>query len=560
MDLILTQTWSQADHRRRRRDSDSSVHNTLHVPSVSREVSIWLGISGMWGPWSLFCSMLTTHRKHTGERPFQCHCARRFSRLDNLRQHAQTVHLNEEIPNDSLAATGTRFQRQIRTDRVRPPGGRARSGTGGSQGSHSRGHSRNLSTSSIGSTASNFSTSTQEPRRRPPPLIMANDPSARARLSLDTMASPPSTPPSQYRGASGQSPSGMTTPTSATFSTGPGSPYYGSSIGSPASNASRPAGYFGNRTPARRLSVPSGANPFQSPHGSTYPPPYVSPLASSNASYSNNSSVYASPTASNYGFVRNDPNIAADADWRRRTWHPSSHSYHPRPATSGLSFFQTPDAPQPAFAQNATAAAGQAPRLPGIESFDRPSTPPRRGPSPMQIDSAPAPPSYGAPSAQTGAQDPRRGHASWDMSLHSNLTRLDLQGGQSKDAAQWGQQTMNELENATQRPGVSYQADNVARSGAPVVVHQQQRPGEPPQADPVTPTRIKRQGWYNGPFPTPTQMNQLSRPSPEDSSSSEGVQTPGTSTAEINPAIVHSSGYIEPQHHAVAADMGQNVS
>ncbi|KAL1793947.1 hypothetical protein ACET3X_007368 [Alternaria dauci] len=56
-------------------------------------------------------------RKHTGERPFQCHCSRRFSRLDNLRQHAQTVHINEDIPSESLAATGTRFQRQIRTDR-----------------------------------------------------------------------------------------------------------------------------------------------------------------------------------------------------------------------------------------------------------------------------------------------------------------------------------------------------------------------------------------------------------------------------------------------------------
>lgn len=32
-------------------------------------------------------------RKHTGERPFTCpHCAKSFSRLDNLRQHKQTVH------------------------------------------------------------------------------------------------------------------------------------------------------------------------------------------------------------------------------------------------------------------------------------------------------------------------------------------------------------------------------------------------------------------------------------------------------------------------------------
>ncbi|KAJ7720667.1 hypothetical protein DFH07DRAFT_304931 [Mycena maculata] len=35
---------------------------------------------------------LCVRRKHTGERPFACHCAKQFSRLDNLRQHAQTVH------------------------------------------------------------------------------------------------------------------------------------------------------------------------------------------------------------------------------------------------------------------------------------------------------------------------------------------------------------------------------------------------------------------------------------------------------------------------------------
>lgn len=50
------------------------------------------------------CSMTFTRsehlarhvRKHTGERPFECvHCARKFSRLDNLRQHKQTVHVHE---------------------------------------------------------------------------------------------------------------------------------------------------------------------------------------------------------------------------------------------------------------------------------------------------------------------------------------------------------------------------------------------------------------------------------------------------------------------------------
>ncbi|KAI0344923.1 hypothetical protein BDW22DRAFT_1325285, partial [Trametopsis cervina] len=41
-------------------------------------------------------------RKHTGERPFTCHCGKQFSRLDNLRQHAQTVHADKQEQNDRM--------------------------------------------------------------------------------------------------------------------------------------------------------------------------------------------------------------------------------------------------------------------------------------------------------------------------------------------------------------------------------------------------------------------------------------------------------------------------
>jgi len=475
-------------------------------------------------------------RKHTGERPFQCHCSRRFSRLDNLRQHAQTVHVNEEIPGDSLAATGTRFQRQIRTDRVRTPNGRSRASTASSQGSHGRGHSRNLSASSIGSTSSTISR--DDSRRRPQPLMMATD-TSRGSLRLDTQ---PTTPPARY--GHSREPSGdISTPTSSNFSNGPNSPAFGSAYGSPMSAASRTASLWGQRshspTHTRRLSVPSPANPFTSSHNNTYPPPYLSPMAPSNASTS--SSIYGSPANPNFPFPRGE--TAAEIEWRRRTWHASTYSHHQRPATSGLSYFQTPDAPRPAFAPQAATAASQPQRLPGIETFDqmpKPSASPARGPSPMLLDAAGRPPIYPGPQSTSGPND-RRGHASWDMSLHQNLTKLDLVNGASKDQA-WGQQSMNEQE-APKPQFSSFQTNHAPQ----VVIHQE---AKVPAAEtsfllPETPTRKKRMGWYAGPPSAVKQPPTRQRISPEDSSSSEGIPTPLFSVAEYHPSIVHSNGYVE---------------
>lgn len=517
---------------------------------------------------SLIGSLLMQCRKHTGERPFQCHCNRRFSRLDNLRQHAQTVHVNEEIPGDSLAATGTRFQRQIRTDRVRPAGNRPRSGTVGSAGSHTRGHSRNLSASSVGSNASTYS-NTPEPHRRPPPLIMANDGSGRPKLGVE----PPSTPPAQYRGfSSSNSPGGFSTPTSATYSGAPGSPNYGSTMDSPISTSSRGLGFFGNRTPNRRLSVPSQTNPFQSPQGSIYPSPYPNTAGPSAMVYSNQSSGYGSPTSAtfsggSYTGMRTDQGISPGDDWRRRTWHPSTYTAagfnYSRPATSGLLYSQTPDAPQPAFAQHATAAAGQAPRLPGIESFDhvqhRPSTPPRRYPSPTRIDPAlQQAPVFATPNApfrnHSHASGHHRARSSLDMSLNNNLTKLDIHGNENKEASTWGQQTITEIQNAASRQRAPGTLPSANQTTPPISIPQQDaQPGlDTLSAYPSTPPKNKRHGWYSGPA---TAM----RTSPEDSSSSEGIPTPGTSAAEIHPAIMHSNGYIEP-HHVLGAESSANVS
>ena len=494
-------------------------------------------------------------RKHTGERPFQCHCSRRFSRLDNLRQHAQTVHVNEEIPGDSLAATGTRFQRQIRTDRVRPPSGRARAGTGGSQGSQGRGHSRGLSASSIGSVAS--TTGREDSRRRPPPLIMASDSNARNRLSLDTLRSQASTPPGQY---SFLIDDGASTPTSTTFSTGQNSPGYGSSFGSPSSTISRSGGVWDGRSHARRLSVPSGPTHFGSPQANTYPSPsapYLSPLASSTAStFSNFGSTIGSPIQASYTISSRNPPSAAEEQWRRRTWHPNTYSTnYSRPVTSGLLYSQTPDAPRPAFASQSATAANQPHRLPGIETFDqlprRPATPPVQGQSPMQIDPAIRPPVYPGPSVQSNSgPNDRRGHASWDMSLHQNLTKLDIASGTAPtDISGWHQQSA--IEQASANPQ-SYQTGQ-----APPVLHQesQKRELETPNYPMPNSNRAKRQGMYIG-HVAPIQQ----RPSPGDSSSSEGVPTtPSYTSAEHHPSIVHSNGYVESAHPGFAAGASYSV-
>lgn len=493
---------------------------------------------------------LKLRRKHTGERPFQCHCSRRFSRLDNLRQHAQTVHINEEIPTDSLAATGTRFQRQIRTDRVRPASGRARAGTAGSQGSHGRGHSRNLSASSVGSTASTMGR--DDGRRRPPPLIMANDSPARNnRLSLDTLRSQASTPPGQYSFLVEPS-DGPSTPTSTTYSNGPNSPGYGSSLGSPVSTVSRSGGFWDGRSHARRLSVPSGPIQFQSPQSNAYPSPYLSPLASSNAStFSNFSSTLGSPTNATYNLSRRD---AEAAEIRRRTWHPSTYTYmnYSRPATSGLSYYQTPDAPQPAFAPQAASAASQTHRLPGIETFDQmhrpPGSSPPRASSPMQIDPAIRPPIYPGPSVQpkSGPND-RRGHASWDMSLHQGLTKLDLANATaSSEPSGWTPhdppQTHSHLNQPLPTTAVQHQES-------------QRHPEETSHYPTPTPNRAKRQGMYIGHV-----GNIQQRPSPGESSSSEGnPTTPSFTSAEHHPSIMHDNGYVEPAHSGIPLTASHNV-
>ena len=497
-------------------------------------------------------SIANHFRKHTGERPFQCHCSRRFSRLDNLRQHSQTVHVNEEIPPESLAATGTRFQRQVRTDRVRPPGSRSRASTSGSQAVPVRGHHRNsLSASSISSVGSAFSTR-DDARRRPPPLQMAG---SGVRSSQEIIAGYRPDSPNQYQYQS-HSPGVFSTPTSATFSTEQNSPRWGSAMQSPSLSHSRTASiYQGHRTPGRRLSVPSAQNPFQSPHG--YGPSSLSNMNSSNmGAFSPASSMMNSPTTStNSGWAgrRESTSSAADEAWRRRTWHPDTHSSgftSSRLQNITTNYYSTGPPPQvPVLPSNAPPLQSQnAMRLPGIESFDplpRPTTPVRRQPSPMMIDT-PSRVSMPLPNEQ---HQERSNSQHWDMGINRNLNRLDIQGTPPSDAAgSWANETNRAVlahsDQARAQPAVRFEESPYSARTHAQNLHY--------SAPPITPKEVKRQGWYQGPPPTMGNIDpRIQRTSPADSSGSE-AGIPGTPSSanvgEFNPSIVHSNGYIEARN------------
>lgn len=235
-------------------------------------------------------------RKHTGERPFTCHCGRAFSRLDNLRQHSSTVHADEPIPPGSLAATGTRYQRHIKTSRARDAG-RARA-----QSNPNPGTSRQSRPQAPPPPPPHDSglLSRRDPTRslnRPGPITLPQN-SGESTSPFENYRSntPPESPasaigtfsrvdgfyrdgPAPHLPRSLSATSNITTPTSATF-TGEhrspiaspmiyNSPYGNSStMGSPAPSFSPVSAIFPSRNAGhRRLSVPgpSNGNPFYQP-------------------------------------------------------------------------------------------------------------------------------------------------------------------------------------------------------------------------------------------------------------------------------------------------------
>jgi len=238
-----------------------------------------------------------------------CHCGRWFSRLDNLRQHSSTVHADEEIPSNSLAATGTRYQRHGRPERVRP---RSRAQSQSDIQPPTEQQLQPTPPAALGSPMEDRRT-----RRRPDPIVVPQD-AARDESAFNQYRdhTPPDSPASSvstfrfggggvYRNRAAPYPavaeSPAATPTSSRIGSNSDSPF-----GSPGGYSHRGSvAYDGTSSSvaARRLSMPHPPTPslFAAP-------PQVLPHLG-----------YAGPAAAPAS--RRDSLTSVIADDRRRTWH-----------------------------------------------------------------------------------------------------------------------------------------------------------------------------------------------------------------------------------------------
>lgn len=341
-------------------------------------------------------------------------------------------------------------------------------------------------------------------------------------------------PPAPYYA---YSPSGYSTPS--TYSAAdPASPRMASGLASPIALVPRTNIGWGGHNSSRRLSIPSGPNPYQPPPHFAVPPsaPFVAhPGYAPPPQYPPGAPVY--PPPPHFGHSRHESFESAEADWRRRSWHISTRSnIETRPATSGLTYTQRPDDPQPVSA--AQPAAQQAVRLPGIDSFDRPQAIPRsrRMTNDMDIDDN-----------STIGDEGSSKRDSWS-SMHQNLNQLELaQNTPPKEGGYW-RHGASASQSSTARPITAPHSGFAADAG-------KAREG-PPVERPSTPKRQKRSEWSyeaalaegdGGPGPAV-------RTSPGGSSNSDELPTPGTSAAEYRPAIVHSNGYVEGQPGGIMVD------
>ncbi|KAF8326081.1 uncharacterized protein EI90DRAFT_3018801 [Cantharellus anzutake] len=108
VETLATVAWSFLAHK-------ASPLSSFHIeggPSSS-----YLKVSRL--SLFFFISQRDINRKHTGERPFACHCGKQFSRLDNLRQHAQTVHSDKPELNERMMKELTTLHTSLSTSNAR---------------------------------------------------------------------------------------------------------------------------------------------------------------------------------------------------------------------------------------------------------------------------------------------------------------------------------------------------------------------------------------------------------------------------------------------------------
>ncbi|KAJ7744804.1 hypothetical protein DFH07DRAFT_749269, partial [Mycena maculata] len=103
-------------------------------------------------------------RKHTGERPFACHCGKQFSRLDNLRQHAQTVHADHAEANEQMMRELTTLHASMTGATASPAAGTTNDGeAGGKRAPPKRARNSNASAPAVPPAASAAASSLASP-------------------------------------------------------------------------------------------------------------------------------------------------------------------------------------------------------------------------------------------------------------------------------------------------------------------------------------------------------------------------------------------------------------
>lgn len=360
-------------------------------------------------------------------------------------------------------------------------------------------------------------------RPRPPPLLMAHDPTLRTypEEALTDAQRIAHNRQESYNALS----SGSGTPTSAYHSSATGTPYYShrSSLATPGS----PLDYGALN---RRSSMPIGYNPFQNPYGATSHAMNQSGIPQS----PQHGGIMASPTGSSFSGFSDRGDHLAESDPRRRTWHMATN--YAETVANHRSYGQDMTISN----RLSIGSNPSLPRLPGIDDLlKRPPTPN----PPTQTQQIPISNRLSTSSDNLYATaDARRHVHDVDRYLHQNLRTMHLgRAGQRPGSGDWSRGFV--------APEVSSRPSTAQSLGPPFDPHLEasqtptspihpalQAPGlESPSASDKA---ARRRGWIGGPTSTPQ-----TRKTPEDSSSSDGVKTPGNgSMHEYAPAIREGGG------------------